>query len=349
MEVIVVNKNFERLGIIDNASVIWSSRYYKTGEFELYMALTQDKLDLILNGYYIVRDDDEDNIGVIEKIHLENEPETGDMITVTGRFASGKVLGSRIVSQQTQLYGDLQDNIRNLVYINAINASNPKRNISFLELGNIDSSINEKIEMQITGANLLEKIEENCEANGLGFKMPLRNGKLYFEMYKGVDRSYNQTKNSWIVFCDEYDNLKKSEYDNDVSTYTNYAYVAGEGEGLSRKIVEVYNTSSEPSGIDRSEIWVDQRNISSNNEDITETELESQMKDEGLDKLASITVAFAGEVILKGFKYKEDFKLGDIVTIKKESWNGIYINARIIEVIESEDQDGKVITLTFGI
>ena len=73
------------------------------------------------------------------------------------------------------------------------------------------------------------------------------------------------------------------------------------------------------------------------------------MKDEGLDNLTSITVAFAGEVILKGFEYKKDFKLGDIVTIKKESWNGIYINARVIEVIESEDQNGKVITLTFGI
>lgn len=349
MQVIIANKNFERIGLIENASVIWTSRYYKTGDFELYMSVNEYNLSLILSGYYVIRDDDQDNIGVIEKRHIESTPEEGDMLTVTGRFASGKYLGSRVINRQTQLYGNYQSNIRNLVYTNVVNPSNSKRKIEIIELGNLDNSITEKIDIQTTGANLLTKIEETSEANGIGFKMPLRNNKLYFELYKGIDRSYNQFENEWIIFSDEYDNLKKAEYDNDETEYSNMSYVAGEGEGLDRRIVEVWNGNTEPSGTNRNEIWVDQRNLSSNNEDITETELINQMKAEGLENLSSISESFIGEVFLRGYSYKKDFFLGDIVTIQKKKWNGIYINARIIEVIESEDKNGKVITLTFGI
>ena len=75
----------------------------------------------------------------------------------------------------------------------------------------------------------------------------------------------------------------------------------------------------------------------------------NQMKEEGNEELVGINEAFSGEVSLQGYAYKKDFFLGDVVTIQKTNWNGIYINARVIEVIESEDQNGKTTVLTFGI
>ena len=89
--------------------------------------------------------------------------------------------------------------------------------------------------MQTTGDNLLTKIEEICEAYNIGFKMPLRYGMLWFEMYSGVDRSYNQNSNPWVIFSDDYDNLIDSEYVYSTSEYKNVFLIAGEGEGLDRK------------------------------------------------------------------------------------------------------------------
>ena len=150
-----------------------------------------------------------------------------------------------------------------------------------------------------------------------------------------------------MVFSDDYDNLTEAHYIKTTSTIKNFAYIAGEGEGLDRKIVTSFNISEEPKGQDRFEIWVDQRNISSNNEDITEEELENQMKEEGLINLTSIGEAFEGSVQLRGYTYKKDFYLGDLVQLYKRTW-GIGIAMRIIECIESIDSTGKTTVLTFG-
>lgn len=353
MELVIVNKDFERLGVIENASVIWTSRYYKCGDFEFKVGATEYNLDLINQGYYVVRDDDEDNTGVIEDIDLTNTLENGDIVTVTGRFAP-MILGKRIISQQTQLYGNYQNSVRNLIKDNVISPTKTARKISCIELGNIDGSITETLEMQTTGDNLLTKIEETSESLSLGFRMPLRNNKIYFEMYKGIDRSYNQNTNPWIVFKDEHDNLKECEYIKKTSEYKNVFLIATEGEGLDRKILwgSANDNESSITGLDRNEIYVDQRNMSSNDSEITEQEFYNQMNLEGKTNLTTISEAFSGSVSLKNYKYGKtedggEVFLGDIVTIENAKWD-MYINARIVEVIESEDQNGKVYTLTFG-
>lgn len=354
MDIIIANENFERLGMIENASVIWASRYYKTGDFELNMTASKDNLDMIMNGKYVIRDDDDDNIGVIEDYVISGSLEDGDNINVTGKFASGYYLSKRVVSQQTQLFGNTELQVRNLLKDNLIEPKDNNRKIPFILLGNRDSSITEHLELQTTGDQLLSKVEEICEGKHIGFRMPLRGENLYFEMYKGIDRSYAQVENPWVIFSDEYDNLKDVSYTYTTSELKNFAYVAGEGEGLARKIVTSYNTDTEPTGADRNEKWVDKRDISSNDGEITESEIVAQMKEQGAEELTTITEAFDGSVSLSGYKYGKqenggDVYLGDIVSIEKKKWNGIYINARIIEVIESCDQNGEVITLTFGI
>lgn len=349
MELIIANKNFERIGMIENAQIIWSTRYYKSGDFEIYVSATQENLELITSGFYVIRDDKEkNNIGVIENYTVASKPEEGDMITVTGKLAGGYFLKTRVVAHQTQLSGNVQQELRNLVYSNIINPTDPNRKIDFIHFGELDGTIFETLEKQITGANLLEKVEEICAEKGVGFRMNLKNNELFFEIYKGTDRSYNQIENLHIVFSDEYDNLTDCQYVNQKSEIKNFAYVAGEGEGLDRKIVATYNTQTEPIGQDRFEIWVDQRNISSNNEEITVEELNNQMMEEGLENLTTLTEALDGNVLMYGYTYDEDFTLGDIVQIYKSNWN-VGIAMRIIECIESVNSTGESIVLTFGI
>ncbi len=354
IKLILATRDFKRLGMIDNAKVIWTSRYYKCGDCQIIIPAREEYLQLLAQSYWIIRDDDNDNIAVIEDYEIRNTKTVGDQITITGRF-SPMVLGKRIIAQQTQLNGKVQDNLRNLVVTNVINPTKTSRKISCVELGEYNPKISEKINMQTTGANLLTKIEEVCETLGIGLKMPLKNGKLYFELYKGVDRSYNQNKNSWVIFSNEYDNITESEYTYYTSEFKNVFLIAGEGEGLDRKKLwgSKDDNEEEITDLDRNEIYVDQRNMSTNEEDISEQEYLSQLNIEGKDNLTSITQAFSGKVLFSNYTYGKpenggDFFLGDIVTIKNSKW-GIYINARIVEAIENQTEQGKTITLTFGI
>ena len=74
----------------------------------------------------------------------------------------------------------------------------------------------------------------------------------------------------------------------------------------------------------------------------------SSLKNTGNERLSKYTsvTSFSGEVITSmGYKYKEDYNLGDIVNIVNEF--GVSINARITEVIESQDDNGYTIEPTF--
>lgn len=347
MDIILVNQNFERLGIIDNASVIWNDRYYKNGEFEIYLPINDSSLELLSQSFYVVRDDDENNVGVIQDVELTHNSSNGDFITLTGKFATGYYFSKRVISSQITLYDTIPNIIRALVNQSIINPSDSKRKINSIKLGTSIDSFTEKINMQTTGKNLLEKISEICETYKIGFKMPIVNNELTFDLYEGVDRSYAQSENPYVVFSDEYDNLDEVVYNRNASEKTNFAYVAGEGEGINRKIVGAYD-GEEPSGFDRNEIWVDQRNMSSNEGKITDEELTKQMKEEGIENLVPITESFEGKLLDSlGYQYGKDFFLGDIVTVQMKKWNGMYINARIVEVIESEDENGKTLTFTF--
>ena len=126
----------------------------------------------------------------------------------------------------------------------------------------------------------------------------------------------------------------------------NFAVVAGEGEGTARRTRAVGNTR----GLDRKELFVDARDLSSNDGEITDDEYNKSLDERGGEKLAEVKpiVKFEGEVLLDGnYVYKQDFNLGDVVTVENKKY-GVFINTRIIEILESEDENGYVITPTFG-
>ena len=47
------------------------------------------------------------------------------------------------------------------------------------------------------------------------------------------------------------------------------------------------------------------------------------------------------------FAYKEDYELGDVVTVRKKKWN-LYMNQRITELSEVYEYGGMTVVPTFG-
>lgn len=342
---IVMNSSFVKLAVIDTyTSFIWTTRYYACGDFELCVDANLTNVSLFQEGYYILREDD-DHVGIIEDIKIQRNEDGLELLIVKGRFLES-IIGRRIISQQTILNGTLSDCINALLTNEIINPSVSARQISNFILGSY--TISQTMQAQYTGKNLLETICAICETYGIGFKVTLNSSNQFvFELFQGIDRSYGQNVNRYIVFSDTYDNLLSSEYEENYQDIVTNVLVAGEGEGLDRKTLWV--TVDNPTGLDRYEAWKDARNVRSNDGEITDAAYEAMLREDGLESITEYTTAFAGTVYFGNIEWKTDVNIGDICTIENSRW-GLSINSRLVEVIESVNEAGEYsIIPSFGL
>ena len=342
---VIMNRNFERLAVIDDyISFIWTTRFYKCGDFELCVNVESHDLNLYQKGFYVVRDDDE-NTGIIEKIRIELNADDKEIVIISGRFLPC-ILGRRIIAEQTTVNGTVAAGINKLITDAIIDPKMVARKIDNFVLGTYSTTV--KLQAQYTGKNLLETISTICETYSLGFKVVLNESNQFvFSLIEGVDHSYDQDANPYVVFSDEYDNLLSSEYEEDYQSIATNVLVAGEGEGLDRRTLWVTDTN--PSGLDRYEVYKDQRQIQSNDGEISDDEYQKLMLEAGKEDLTSITTAFTGTVYFDNVEWKKDVNIGDICVIENKRW-GIYINSRLVEVIESISESGEYsVVPTFGI
>lgn len=349
MDVYVLNSNYEKIGVIDNyQSVIWTTRYFTPGDFEVYIPADKNLLNLLQVDNMLVRDkdivgDECRNVMLIRNIEIQSDAETGDSFIITGQCLKS-IVARRVVANQTNLSGTVENCIRSLITQNIISPSESDRAISSFVLGTDGSLTEASMSMQITGDNLAEALAEICATYGYGWDVFVKGSNLVFYIYEGENRSFEQSTNPHVVFSTEYDNLLSSDYKEDRSEYANVAIVAGEGEGTARKKATVGTAS----GLNRFEIWVDERNTSSNDGEISPSEYQELLEQAGAEKLAEtgITTEFTGEVLPDvNFIYGVDYFLGDIVQIENDY--GISKSARITEIIESEDENGPTVIPTF--
>lgn len=345
MDLYILNEKFDVIGVIDNAaSIIWATKYADMGDFEIYANATNDNITLLQPGHYVKRWDD-DMVGIIKKVNLTTNIEDGNYITVSGPDLKD-VLRRRIIWSQTILSGTIADCITKLLDENILNPSNPMRKISNFKITINTLPTDMTINKQITGDNLLDAIIELCNIVGYGFKVMLNEDKqIEFVLYEGVNYSDSQDVNPRVIFSPEFDNLVDTEYEFDSTKFANVALVAGEGEGTERKTKSI----GDGVGLDRYELYVDARNLSTNSGEITDEEYNDQLQQKGFEELVKchITEEFGGEVIHNlTYEYKKDYQLGDIVTVENEY--GLRSNVRIIEIIENEDQAGYKILPTFS-
>lgn len=362
----------EIIGIIDNSkSIIWHDVYYGVGDFEIYAPCTQENIDALAVGNYITRYNSR-NVGIIEKIEVTYNPQDGRMIVAAGRFAKS-ILDRRLIFKlsghsvsPTFLSGNVESAARSLVADNAIScAFDTGRNMPELVLG-ASAGITKKIidndgysaDKQVTYKELLSYSDGLLEEYELSAYCMLDNNlKLAYTVFEGADRSVDNTSgNQPVVFSQDFDNLLSSEYQYDNTKLKNAALIGGEGEGEARFCSIVKDSAV--TGLKRREVWIDSSSITKKYNDesgteqtFTDDEYDKQLKTDGMQKLAelAITETFEGEIdITNGsFSYGTDFALGDKVTVQ-DTGIGLYINARILEITEVQDDNGYSIEAKYG-
>lgn len=335
----LVGDTFQRIAVIDNAtSVIWVKRYNAVGKFEIYIKASTELYNLLTGDIFVTRDDS--NVGMyIEKIQLTTDQENGDYLTISGRSAE-VILDWRIVTRAVYSAASTTAEyiIRNLIQQQLIYSEiiiNPGA-IRWLTLGP-NNGWQDLITRQFTGKKLLEIVQDLCTTFNYGFEFEWNGAGFTINLYKGTDRSFDQTENTFVIFSPEFENLGNTEYIRDTSNYANGAIIGGEGEGSERTFVTVYPDGVE--GFQRRIIYIDARQSSS--DELTQPQYRAMLQEEGKEEISlhKVTAEFNGEILeYNNYIYGVDYELGDKVSIINSY--GIRGNAQITEITEVEDETG---------
>lgn len=174
---------------------------------------------------------------------------------------------------------------------------------------------------------LLELMQELALAGGLGFRVVQVGLGLQLQFYAPADRTRA------AVFSTELGNLAGYDYSDELPTAT-YAYVAGQGEGTARTIVE----GAAAGAPYRAEVFKDQR-------DTNEQAALEQSRAEALTEGQGTTALKLSPIDTDSVAYGRDYALGDRVTVLVD---GEQLQDVVREVKLTWDASGKQLAPVVG-
>lgn len=335
MEIRIYKPDLYRIGQIENhLSLIWTRKFYEPGNFELHAPITDENLELLQKGNIVSKRGSKE-AGVIEDIEKE-ESNIKNEITVKGRFLSS-YMDRRLIKSTVNFNGYVEEAMRKL-----LGGATP---IPLVRFG-VFHGFPEKVEFQATMKNLMTYETKLAKTGAIGYRFApdFDVHEIIFDTYKGIDRTVGQHENPRVVFSESYDNLNNAIYRYNDQKLRTYAIVGGEGEGSER----VYYTVGGGEGLNLREIFVDAKDI--NSEELTAEQYKAALIQRAQETLNENIVSESLECETDAdanFKYKEDYDLGDLVTVRKKRW-GLCMNQRITEIQEIYEYGKMKVVPTFG-
>lgn len=346
------------ISIVDNfKSLIWAVEYFGVGSFEIYAPASAQNLKNLKENLIVTRPNDK-NVGIIDKIEVQNSITDGNVIIASGHFAK-ILLNRRIIYVKAGTYsiaptilnGRVANAAVKLVNENCVSSALTHRNFNAFRCANVTPDLDAVIldgdgqpsKIQVTYDNLLTYTDELLKKYGYAARVELdESGNFVYFIFQGTDRS--QT----LTFSREYDNLGNTNYTYDTQNLKTTAIVGGQGEGLERFIAMAGN---DVTGYSRRELWVDDNQAAKTIKDeeteeettLTDAEYNKMLATDGLIKLSECKTIenFEGEIDLTGGRlvYGVDYNLGDLIKIFDSTINKTAI-CRIIKINEVQDENG---------
>lgn len=338
-EFYVYNAKREKIGLLQNVeSVQWLEMYQSPGEVKIVARATPDNLEMLTDGNRIYRAGG-DTCALISQVAID-DAETGTTITARGCMTT-ELLNTRVVMATENIV-----NVEEGMY--ALYRRN-RRTLPII-VGR-STGYEEKTNTEITWGSVLEAVEKLAQLSGLGIKVVFDpgSGDETFVVYKGIDRTNDDSIDYIGYFGTDMDNVQSASVVSGSSDYKNVAVVVGAGEGADRAVRIV--SLGYVTGENRRELYVDARDLQRNYQVATPTgeyddngnpiydytsatytdaEYNALLDDRGRKKLAENLrdVSISCAVTQVGIVYGRDYYLGDRVPVKLPEIN-IYTTARI--------------------
>lgn len=356
MELFIYNRDMTLLGVVDEIkALVWTRRYWDCGEFSLLVPMTDRHALLFTKGRIIARRDS-DEAGQVRYINIARDQNGLEQMEVKGLFLT-HWLGTRLLPERLVMAAPTQAILERVVRENLVAPADPRRIIPRLSIvpATVDA---ETVTCSVEALdNVLEVCSDRAKLAKIGFKITtdLRGGTHAFQVYKGLDRTANQTENPPCIFSPDFDNVLNQEYTSSVENVATAVFISGqaaEDEPVPVAVVEDENAI----GLDRVEYHDDSGDISRSymkdgqEHQLTDAEYLALLTARGRQVLDGKTgyLNFTSFIDTHGhLKYKRDFDLGDRVTCINRRW-GIRIDVRITEVVESYENGKADLEITFG-
>lgn len=363
----ILDRNFKRLDILRHYTFSqYNMKFRGIGTFTVNAPLELNTIFLNREEqYYLLFNGNvHPVVGKVEDVKKESEDEE-NKLTITGRLALF-ILTKRIVSDTINTSGTTLEHMEKLVTENILKVKNNR----YIPITIDDSAVNKnklsKVDRQVTGGYIWDEFEELLEQDKIGVELYPNIVPTYsvndidsnildwmLKFSSGTDRTKgNVDGNTPVIFSQQLSNINRVDYERNVENHCNIAYVAGEGEGSNRKWFEIpinQEESQETKGWERSELWIDARDIQSEDDDgnqLTDEQYNALIKQRVKEKAVEndIQESYEATVITKNkrYVYGKDYFLGDFVTVV-DTQLGLEFDVQIIGITFSK-QDTEEIT-----
>lgn len=367
----ILDDDFRKIDILRKYTFAqYEDKFRDIGTFKINAEITEENMFLLdkTKQHFILFDDR--ILCVIDSVEKDSDGEFEKSIVVTGRTAS-YILEERVINGTINFTGNTAEYVHTLINSEFINTQNKRKiyfNLSYDDKNYIDY-VCSKVNKQVTGGIVLGEIIDYMEQDNIGFDIvpnlvPTTTVRdtvtnivdFDFVIMAGKDRRKQNVKgNIPIVFSQSLSNIERTSYNFDKKQHKDVAYVAGEGENKERKWFEIDRGTTQ-TGWNRRELYIDARDIQSENEDGTvmpdadyekliRQRTEEKFSDNNLSEVYSSTIAQTSKYI-----YGVDYYKGDLVTIVDDELN-ITIDAQVIGVTKSIQGFREIvdIELSYGV
>lgn len=347
------------VGEVDNySSLIFDMSWHGIGEFELKINKYIQYADELQKDRIILIGNDHRKVYVIKyrQIELDESGKATENWIVRGLELKSIITERLTIPPPGKAHDKVTGSYETVMkhYINTclVNPLDVKRKLDMLTIAP-DLQRGQQLSYSSRLKMLAEEISTLSLDSGLGWTiyLDLTNKKWVFDVQEGVNRTRGQNVNSPVIFSPEFNSLKSLSYTQSDLNYKNIAVVAGQGEGVERRIIEVGEDGK--TGYWRRETFIDARDISETNDDgepLPEQKVIAALQARGQQQLNELLQEeyLEGQLLNQGsFIYEKDFNNGDIATIQNLNW-GVTLDARITSVREAYENNTHIIEGTFG-
>jgi hypothetical protein len=344
----IISRNFELIDEVDSYSSLQITRnWHGIGSIELRVNRYLQGANSLVKGAIIFPQNKTNKAYVIR--HREIELDQSGKVTenwIIRAMPLKSWLGQRFIyppinEAQDAIEADAETVMHHYVINNAINPTDPNRIIPNLILSD-NLHRGPIVSWQSRYTNLAEDLAEISLLSGLGWNIDvdIKRKKFVFNIDDGNDLTVGQSVLPPAIFSPEFNTLGQLSYTESELNYRNHAIVAGQGEGIDRRVIEVGSST----GIDRYELFVDARDVAEETTGDTPqprpvAEIENDLITRGQQKLAE----YGQEVYLEG-----QVLMGRVREDIPKTMNGIIGDLQLDEVDLTENGRNLLPSFTSG-